>query len=90
MTQRYAQWDGGKGSEDRSTVSKRQDCPLWKQIKLASGERLTPDEASECIKEAAIIMSALIAAMPNNPDEETSNAIKAADIWWSKYIKNKS
>lgn len=49
MTERFAQYDGGKGPEDRSDATKRAHCPLWKQVKLDDGRRLTPEEAATMI-----------------------------------------
>ncbi|MGB2185082.1 MAG: hypothetical protein ACPH5P_00235 [Akkermansiaceae bacterium] len=57
MSERFAQYDGGKGPEDRSDVNKRANSPLWKIIKLSSGVSLSPEEAAAAILEAHQLLS---------------------------------
>lgn len=57
MTERFAQYDGGKGPEDRSDVNKRANSPLWKIIKLSSRVSLSPEEAAAAILEAHQLLS---------------------------------
>ena len=58
MTERFAQYDGGKGPEDRSDVNKRANSPLWKVVKLSSGVSLAPEDAAAAIDWAMHIITA--------------------------------
>lgn len=81
MSERFAQYDGGKGPEDRSDVNKRADCPLWKVVKLDSGVQLTPNEASLALSEAeGIILDLLIAS-----DNELTG-LREGREWLNQYF----
>ena len=81
MTERFAQYDGGKGPEDRSSNAKRASSPLWKQVKLRSGIHLTPEEAAEAMEEAYMCFLEI-----NN--RELNLTFAAVDEWVDKYFPN--
>ena len=52
----YTSSDAGKGSQDRSSTTKRGDCPLWKQVKLKNGLVFTPEEAAKALDDIGDII----------------------------------
>ena len=72
---KYTPSAAGKGGQDRGGANKRQDCPIWKVVKLNNGGGLTPEEAAQALQEALEIISAL---KPN----------KEAMEWVAKYFSH--
>jgi len=84
MSERFAQYHGGKGPEDRSNTIKRSQSALWKVVKLESGVQLDPSEAKKCIDIASVIISMFI-SMRKIEGSEVDQTLKTANEWLQKY-----
>lgn len=81
MSERYAQYDGGKGPEDRSNNAKRANSPLWKQVKLPDGVSLTPEEAATALHRAADILHNSVGEAHSDESYETEYT-----AWFKDYF----
>jgi hypothetical protein len=81
MSERYAQYDGGKGPEDRSTNAKREKSALWKIVRLPEGVSLTPEEAVTALHRAADILHNSVGEAHTDESYETEYT-----AWFKDYF----
>ena len=81
----YNHSDGGKGSQDRSSVAARSASPLWKQVRLENGAALEPMEAATALNK---IISIIQENIINNVEIDNQTKNKFVD-WDHTYINSK-